>query len=222
MSDKHLGRIENNGESGKLQQFSQPWTPQMMTPKLDLSGAGSKMPSEFGDFQLVDNSANASGSELNQTRQLLKGSAVIKNNIEAAPAYESAYTQRARADYHHQPLHAGAFDQHLGGQRHDQQRQSSDVLTGSTTIPKSQTPDGIIPSETVNTNLPASAYREGANFSTILPIPAERNKSNYYNGLAEAHYDHGHLKGVPVHVVNGQVRSHLDHEVDIPLHRRNK
>jgi|688.fasta_scaffold186860_1 hypothetical protein len=219
MSDKHLGRIENTGDSGKLQQFSQPWTLQMMTPKLDLSGAGTKMPSEFGDFQLVDNSNSAAnGGENRNTRQLLQGSATFKDHSSPTPHYHSAYDVAPSPPERHQKLNAGATEIHASHKHAQSQKQ--EYLAGQTTIPASKTPDGIIPSETLQTNFPVSSYREGAHFSEVLAIPAQKDKTNYYNGLAEAHYENGHLKGVPVHVVNGKVTSHLDNEVDIPLHRK--
>lgn len=221
MSDKHLGRIENTGDSGKLQQFSQPWTPQMMTPKLDLSGAGTKMPSEFGDFQLVDNSGRAAnGDENRNTRQMLQGSATFKDHIDVEPQYQHAQVDKTRrtSTSHHQ-LHVGASDNHADTRKH-QQTQKQEYLVGQTTIPASRTPDGVVASETLRTNLPASTYHEGERFNQILNIPPQNGKSNYYNGLANAHYENGHLKGVPVHISQGQVTSHLAQEVDIPLHKQ--
>jgi len=206
MSDKHLGRIENTGDSGKLQQFAQPWTPQMMTPKLDLSGASSQVPSEFGNLQLVDNS---------QTRQL-HGSAQIKHQAEPTP-YHSAYDKHETSVQHHDRLHGGAND---GSHKQQHHQTHSEFLVGQTTVPASNTPDGYRPSEKITTTLPAASYHEGERFDQVLTIPHEKGKSNYYNGLANAHYEHGHLYGVPVHMENGKMTSHLDHEVDILLQKK--
>jgi hypothetical protein len=70
-------------------------------------------------------------------------------------------------------------------------------------------------------NFPASKYTEGVYVDGVVTIPAEQGKYRYYNGLANTHYDHGHLKGVPVHSENGQVKYPLgSYEIDITLHPR--
>lgn len=214
MSDRHLGRIENTGDSGKQQpQFAQPWTPQMMTPKLDLSGATPPVPSEFGNLQIVDGS---------QTRQL-QGSAQFGHQAEIQP-YHSAYDQKYVPEKHHNALHAVVTDGTSNGhkQHHNQQQQQpvEATLTGRATVPASNTPDGFRPSETISTTLSMSDYREGKHFGEVLNIPHEKGKSNYYNGLANAHFKDGHLYGIPVHMVNGQMTSHLNQEVDIRLQKK--
>ncbi|MBI2809436.1 MAG: hypothetical protein HYX67_01200 [Candidatus Melainabacteria bacterium] len=209
MSDRHLGRIENTGDAGKQQQqFAQPWTPQMMTPKLDLSGAAPQVPSEFGNLQIVDNS---------QSRQL-QGSAQMSHQAEPS-VYHSAYDQRIVKEQHHNRLHAGAVDGSSQVHKQHQVQQREETLTGRTTVPASNTPDGYRPSETISTALKASDYHEGQQFS-LLNIPHEKGKSNYYNGLANAHFENGHLYGVPVHMVNGRVTSHLAQEIDIELQKK--
>ncbi|CAN5612250.1 hypothetical protein BH10CYA1_BH10CYA1_12570 [soil metagenome] len=212
MSDKHLGRIENSGDSGKQQQqqqFAQPWTPQMIMPKLDLSGAAQQVQSEFGNLQLVDNSRT----------QPLQGSAQIRHQAETS-VYHSAYDE-ALPDQHQNRLHARVSDGHSQTHKQPQQQHREETLTGKTTIPASNTPDGYRPSETLSTSLKASDYHEGERFGQTLNIPHEKGKSNYYNGLANAHFEHGHLYGVPAHVVNGQMTSHLAQEVDIALQKKN-
>jgi len=209
MSDKHLGRVENSGDSGK-QQFAQPWTAQMMTPKLDLSGASTQIPNEFGNLQLVDNS---------HTRQL-QGSAQVRHEVEPT-RYHSAYDNYETPVQHHSSLHAGTSDGSAAAHRHPhQQAHKTEYLVGQTTVPALSTPEGYHPSERITTTLPATSYREGERFNQVLTIPHERGKSNYYNGLANAHYEHNHLYGVPVHMERGQVTAYLDHEVDIPLHQK--
>jgi hypothetical protein len=220
MSDKHLGRIENTGDSGKLQQFSQPWTPQMMTPKLDLSPCGAKMPGEFGNFQLVDNSDASGGGDTQNSRKMLEGSATFKQAIPAPAEYHSGNDREIVHPDQHQKLSTGTNENHHATPHKHSPKQSQDTIGGQTTIPASSTQDGIVPSETLSTTFPASTYREGERFDHVLPIPSQKGKTNYYNGLAEAHFDHGHLKGTPVHVVNNQVKSHLDREVDITLHKK--
>ncbi len=209
MSDKHLGRIENTGDAGKQPQFAQPWTPQMMTPKLDLSGAAPQVPSEFGNLQIVDNTQS----------RTLHGSAQIKHQAET-PAYHSAYDQPSLPDQHQNRLHGGANDGNWQPHKQQQKQHHEETWIGRTTVPASNTPDGYRPSETVSTTLKASDYHEGERFGKVLNIPHENGKSNYYNGLANAHFEHGHLYGVPVHVVNGQVTSHLAQEVDIELRKK--
>ncbi len=219
MSDKHLGRIENGGDSGKLQQFSQPWTPQMMTPKLDLSGASNQLPGEFGNFQLVDESGNAPKGDYKPAGKMLQGSAEVRHQAETyAPYGAQTDTVRVPTQYH-KPLHANVSETNAG---HHQSRPHSQAATeleivGQTTIPGSYTPDGYKNSETLSTRFKRSDYHEGERFSQVLNVPHEKGKSNYYNGLAQAHFEHGHLYGIPVHMQNGRMTSHLDHEVDIPL-----
>ncbi len=209
MSDKHLGRIENTGDTGKQPQFAQPWTPQMMTPKLDLSGANPTVPSEFGNLQIVDGT---------QTRQL-QGSAQFRHEAEV-PAYHSAYDQKYAPQQHHNRLHAGATDGN-SQQHRQQQQQHQEIYVGRATIPPSQSSDGRYhPSETISTALKASDYHEGQFFPQVLGVPAEKGKSNYYNGLSNAHFENGHLVGVPVHTVNGRVVDSLRQEVSIELRKK--
>ncbi len=186
----------------------------MMTPKLDLSGAAPQVPGEFGNFQLTDNG---------QTRQL-QGSAQIRHQADI-PAYHSAYDQKYVPEKHHDVWHGGANDGDSSAhKRHQQQPQRQQpaeaTLTGTATVPGSNTPEGYRPSETISTTLSMSDYREGKHFGEVLNIPHEKGKSNYYNGLANAHFKDGHLYGVPVHMVNGQMTSHLDHEIDIRLRQK--
>lgn len=208
MSDKHLGRIENTGDTGKQPQYAQPWTPQMMTPKLDLSGSAPQVPSEFGNLQITYDG-----------QKPLQGSASVKHKVEA-PVYHSAYDQKFQPEQHHNRLHAGVTEGNTQTHKQHQQQHREEVLIGRTTVPASNTPDGYRPSETISTALKASNYHEGERFGQVLNIPAEKGKSNYYNGLANAHFEHGHLYGVPVHLVNGQVMSHLGQEVDIELKKK--
>jgi hypothetical protein len=211
MSDKHIGRIENSNDAAKAPQFSQPWTPQMEMPKMDTSGASSSIMSKFGNLQLVDSSQEQQqGSE----RQL-KGHIQVQQEPEHGhPIGIGVQSTQVHHDRHRLSGHAHDTG-HSGHQKAHQE-----YLVGQTTIPGSNNNGHYIPSEKLSATLPAGTYYEGERFNQILSIPAEKGKHNYYNGLANAHYEHGHLIGRPVHVVNGQVTAYLDHEVDIPLHKK--
>ncbi|MBS1956781.1 MAG: hypothetical protein JST89_21510 [Cyanobacteria bacterium SZAS-4] len=209
MSDKHLGRIENTSDSGKQPQYAQPWTPQMMTPKLDLSGSAPQVPSEFGNLQITYDG-----------QKPLQGAAEVKHKAET-PVYHSAYDQLDVPQQHHNRLYSVVSDGNSQGHRQPQQQHHREQMYGGTaTIPESQQRDGHHASETISTSLKASDYHEGQYFPQVLNIPAERGKTNYYNGLANAHFEHGHLYGNPVHVVNGRTATALNYQVDIELKKK--
>jgi hypothetical protein len=163
------------------------------------------VPGEFGNLELVDSS-----------HQQLKGYASSRQPQKFQ--YESVYSQlKPQKSVQHSGLLHGDTTEH--DNHIHTHKPKTEYLTGQTTIPASDTNDGYKPSENFSAKIPASVYREGARFNQVLDVPAEKGKKNYYNGLAEAHYEHGHLLGVPAHMVNGKMTSHLDHEIDLQLHK---
>ncbi len=205
MSDRLIGRIDNSSDASCGQsQFSQAWTPQAMKGKMDTSGPSAQVPHEFGNLQLVDNN-----------HQQLKGYAGIRQPQQSESHFSYDQHQLLQVNQHHTQLRGNANEHQT-----DSHRAKSAYLVGQTTIPASNSNEGYLPSEKFSAKLPASTYQEGERFNQVLSVPAEKGKHNYYNGLANAHYEHGHLRGVPVHIVNGQVTAHLDHEVDLKLQKK--
>jgi hypothetical protein len=207
MTEKLIGRIEASQECSSNAQFAQQaWTPQAMR---GFNKTTDQLPHQFGNFQLCDNS-----------ERQLQGNATINTESTQSPYGTENQNHPQRRPQHHDTLNGNASKHGNASQHHDGS-QKTDYLVGDTQIPASYSGNSLIPSETLHAQFKASDYHEGQHFNSVLPVPAEKGKHHYYNGLANAHYENGHLKGVPCHIENGKMTSHLVNEVDIPLHHRN-
>ena len=202
MTERLIGQIQTSQDSGSNGQFAQHyWTAQEMR---SFNQPANQMPQEFGNLQLCDNSGN---------ERQLQGNATINTEGTQSPYGTENQNHVQRRPQHHDKLSGSASkDQHAD--------QKSDYLVGEAQIPASNSGHGVIPSETLHTNLKESDYVEGKTFDQVLPVPAQKGKHHYYNGLANARFENGHLVGVPCHMENGKMTSHLDHEVSIPLHHK--
>jgi hypothetical protein len=229
MSEKLMGRIENSqafsSQSGIAQECWNANSMRAITGRQQIA----QVPSEFGQFQLSDNSQTQS-SDNAHSRQLKTG---IEQKVQIP-------TEQGPKDFgtqhHMRPrLHAGADQQNhhsLAGGASDKshahhdaktpaQKSQPDYLAGNANIEASHDQQmHNHPAETVKAHMPASMYKTDHHYPS-LPIPGQPGHESYYNTLQNAHFKNNTLYGTPAHVEGHNVTP-LNHEIAIPLHHTKK
>lgn len=244
MSEKVIDRIENTSPLAAQGSITQEcWDPNSMRAMTGRQQIA-QVPSDFGQFQLSDNSQSQPADNARPSHVHTAGITEKVQLPTEATSVNSDTRQHLRSR-----LHAGADQQHHSQVSGTADKQQHSQLTGSAsdkhhvhhdakpTAHKKQedflvgkrdieaTHDSQyrnIPAETVYAHFPASTYKTGQSFP-LVTIPSVPGHENYYNGLKDAKFMNNALTGTPVHIDgNGNTTNTLDHEISIPLHHSKK